>query len=72
MVEERQLAQVGGDDALGEIIDAVLAAHPDEVEAFKGGREQVIGFLVGQCMKQSGGRADAKALQGLLRQRLSA
>ena len=72
VVEERELAQVGGDDALGEIIDAVLAAHPDEVEAFKGGREQVIGFLVGQCMKQSGGRADAKALQGLLRQRLSA
>lgn len=72
VVEERELAQVGGDDALGEIIDAVLAAHPDEVEAFRGGREQVIGFLVGQCMKQSGGRADAKALQGLLRQRLSA
>ena len=71
VVEERELAQVGGDDALGEIIDAVLAAHPDEVEAFKGGREQVIGFLVGQCMKQSGGRADAKALQGLLRARLS-
>ena len=72
VVEERNLAQVGGDDALGEIIDAVLAAHPDEVEAFKGGREQVIGYLVGQCMKQSGGRADAKALQGLLRERLSA
>jgi aspartyl-tRNA(Asn)/glutamyl-tRNA(Gln) amidotransferase subunit B len=72
VVEERNLAQVGGDDALGEIIDAVLAAHPDEVEAFQGGREQVIGFLVGQCMKQSGGRADAKALQGLLRERLSA
>ncbi len=72
IVESRDLAQVGGDDALGEIIDAVLAAHPDEVEAFKGGREQVIGFLVGQCMKQSGGRADAKALQALLRARLSA
>ena len=72
VVEARDLAQVGGDDALGEIIDAVLAAHPDEVEAFKGGREQVIGFLVGQCMKQSGGRADAKALQGLLRERLNA
>ena len=50
----------------------MLAAHPEEVEAFKGGREQVIGFLVGQCMKQSGGRADAKALQGLLRARLNA
>ena len=71
VVADRNLAQVGGDDALGEIIDAVLAAHPEEVEAFKGGREQVIGFLVGQCMKQSGGRADAKALQGLLRARLN-
>ena len=58
-------------DELGAIVDEVLAAHPDEVEAFKGGREQVIGFLVGQCMKASGGRADAKALQALLRERLA-
>ncbi len=70
IVGERNLATVGGDDELGAIIDAVLAVHPDEVEAFRGGREQVIGFLVGQCMKQSGGRADAKALQSLLRARL--
>ncbi|MGI9116286.1 MAG: Asp-tRNA(Asn)/Glu-tRNA(Gln) amidotransferase subunit GatB [Gaiellales bacterium] len=72
VVEARDLAQVGGADELGAIVDEVLAAHPDEVEAFKGGREQVIGFLVGQCMKQSGGRADAKALQALLRERLTA
>ncbi len=71
IVEQRNLAQVGGDDALGEIVDTVLARHPDEVEAFRGGREQVIGFLVGQCMKHSGGRADAKALQVLLRERLT-
>ena len=71
VVEARDLAQVGGADELGAIVDAVLAAHPDEVEAFRGGREQVIGFLVGQCMKQSGGRADAKALQALLRERLA-
>jgi aspartyl-tRNA(Asn)/glutamyl-tRNA(Gln) amidotransferase subunit B len=72
VVEARDLAQVGGEDALGAIVDEVLAAHPDEAEAFRGGREQVIGFLVGQCMKASGGRADAKALQALLRARLSA
>ena len=72
VVEERGLAQVGGADELGAIVDEVLAAHPDEAEAFRGGREQVIGFLVGQCMKASGGRADAKALQALLRERLSA
>ena len=71
VVEARDLAQVGGADELGAIVDEVLAAHPDEVEAFRGGREQVIGFLVGQCMKASGGRADAKALQALLRERLA-
>lgn len=71
VVDERSLAAVADDDALLAIIDAVLAANPAEVEAFRGGRQQVIGFLVGQCMKQSGGRADAKALQGLLRDRLA-
>ena len=48
-----------------------LGSDPKAKWIFKGGREQVIGFLVGQCMKQSGGRADAKALQGLLRARLN-
>ena len=71
VVDARGLAQVGGADELGAIVDEVLAAHPDEAEAFRGGREQVIGFLVGQCMKASGGRADAKALQALLRERLA-
>ncbi|MFM7694257.1 MAG: Asp-tRNA(Asn)/Glu-tRNA(Gln) amidotransferase subunit GatB [Actinomycetota bacterium] len=71
VVEGRGLAQVGDADELGAIVDRVLADHPDEVAAFRGGREQVVGFLVGQCMKASGGRADAKALQALLRERLT-
>lgn len=71
VVAERGLATVADEGALGELADAVIAAHPEEAEAFRGGREQVIGFLVGQGMKQSGGRADAKALQALLRERLT-
>ena len=71
VVEDRNLMIVGDDHALTAIVDAVLAAHPDEASAFRGGREQVMGFLVGQCMKQSGGRGDAKALQALLRERLA-
>jgi aspartyl-tRNA(Asn)/glutamyl-tRNA(Gln) amidotransferase subunit B len=71
VVADRGLATVADEGALAELADAVIADHPDEAEAFRGGREQVIGFLVGQGMKRSGGRADAKALQALLRERLT-
>jgi aspartyl-tRNA(Asn)/glutamyl-tRNA(Gln) amidotransferase subunit B len=71
VVAERGLATVVDEGALGELADAVIAAHPEEAQAFRDGRGQVIGFLVGQGMKQSGGRADAKALQALLRERLT-
>jgi aspartyl-tRNA(Asn)/glutamyl-tRNA(Gln) amidotransferase subunit B len=70
VVERLGLAQVGDADALAGLVDEVLAAHPDEAEAFRGGRQQVLGFLTGQVMRASGGRADPKVVQGLLRDRL--
>ncbi len=41
-------------------MDEVLAAHPGEVARFRGGEAKLIGFLVGQVMKKSGGKADPK------------
>ena len=38
-------------DALGPIVDAVIAAHPEQVETYRGGKEGVLGFLVGQVMR---------------------
>jgi aspartyl-tRNA(Asn)/glutamyl-tRNA(Gln) amidotransferase subunit B len=64
------LAQVGDADELGAIVAAVLAANPAEVEAFRGGKTQLVGFFTGQVMKASGGRADPKVVQGILRDRL--
>ena len=55
---------------LGPVIDAVLAANPAQVETYLGGKEGVLGFLVGQVMKESKGKADAKAVNELLRERL--
>ena len=43
---------------------------PAEVEAFRGGKQQLIGFFTGQVMRASGGNADPKVVQGLLRERL--
>jgi aspartyl-tRNA(Asn)/glutamyl-tRNA(Gln) amidotransferase subunit B len=58
--------------ALGPAIDAVLAANPQQVETYRGGKEGVLGFLVGQVMKETGGKADPKAVNQLLREKLKA
>ena len=63
---------MGDVDELGAIVDEVLAANPAEVEAFRGGKQQLIGFFTGQVMRASGGSADPKVVQSLLRDRLGA
>jgi len=55
---------------LGPVIDAVLAANPQQVETYRGGKEGVLGFLVGQVMKETKGTADAKTVNALLREKL--
>jgi aspartyl-tRNA(Asn)/glutamyl-tRNA(Gln) amidotransferase subunit B len=70
LTERLGLAQVGDADALGAIVDEVLQQHPAEVEAYRGGKQQLIGFFTGQVMRASGGKADPKVVQGLLRDRL--
>jgi len=52
------------------IIDAVLAANPDQVESYRAGKEGLLGFLVGQVMKESQGRANPKLVNELLREKL--
>jgi aspartyl-tRNA(Asn)/glutamyl-tRNA(Gln) amidotransferase subunit B len=56
---------------LGPAIDAVLAANPQQVETYRGGKEGVLGFLVGQVMKETQGKADAKTVNQLLREKLT-
>ena len=48
----------------------IIEAHPDEVEAFRGGREQVFGFLMGQVMRATDGKANPDTVRDLLRSRL--
>ncbi len=71
IVELRVLRQVSDAGELGPIVDAVLAEHADVAEQFRAGKEAVIGFLVGQVMKRSGGSANPQLAQELLRERLS-
>ena len=61
---------VADEDALTPVIDAVIAAHPEQVETFRGGKEGVLGFLVGQVMRETQGKADPKVVNRLLREKL--
>jgi aspartyl-tRNA(Asn)/glutamyl-tRNA(Gln) amidotransferase subunit B len=64
------LSQVSGTGAIGAEIDAVLAEHPAQVDQYRGGNEKLFGFFVGQVMKRTAGRADAKLVNEELRRRL--
>jgi aspartyl-tRNA(Asn)/glutamyl-tRNA(Gln) amidotransferase subunit B len=56
---------------LDPIVEKILAANPGQVEAYRGGKEGLLGFFVGQVMKETQGRADPKVVNELLRQKLS-
>ena len=58
--------------ALEPIVDAILAANPAQVEQYRGGKEGLLGFFVGQVMKETKGQADARAVNELVRTKLSA
>jgi aspartyl-tRNA(Asn)/glutamyl-tRNA(Gln) amidotransferase subunit B len=59
-------------DELDPIVDRILAEHPAQVEAYRGGKEGLFGFFVGQVMKETGGKADARAVSDRLREKLKA
>ena len=56
--------------ALEPVIESVLAANPGQVETYRGGKEGVLGFFVGQVMRETGGKADPKVVSRMLRERL--
>jgi aspartyl-tRNA(Asn)/glutamyl-tRNA(Gln) amidotransferase subunit B len=71
IVEAEGLAQISDADALGAVADEVIAENLGPVEQFRGGKEGVIGFLVGQMMQKTRGAANPQEAQRLLRERLS-
>lgn len=71
IVQEKGLTQVSDEGALGKVIDEVLAKSPTQVAQFKEGKQQVLGFLVGQVMKASGGKANPGKVNELLKKKLS-
>jgi aspartyl-tRNA(Asn)/glutamyl-tRNA(Gln) amidotransferase subunit B len=70
IVKEKGLVQISDESAIIAIVEEVLAANPQSVADYKAGKEKAIGFLVGQVMKQSKGRANPELANKLLKERL--
>lgn len=70
LVESKGLVQISDASALEAVIDEVIAANPDELEKYRAGKTKLLGFFVGQVMKQTGGRADPKLTNQLLKPKL--
>jgi aspartyl-tRNA(Asn)/glutamyl-tRNA(Gln) amidotransferase subunit B len=68
-VAEAAIADVG---ELDPVIDRILSKNESQVEAYRGGKEGLLGFFVGQVMKETGGKANPKVVNERLREKLSA
>jgi aspartyl-tRNA(Asn)/glutamyl-tRNA(Gln) amidotransferase subunit B len=71
IVEAKGLRQVTDSSAIGEAIDAVLAAQPDKVAEYRAGRDKLYGFFVGQIMRATQGRANPTLVNQLLKEKLA-
>ena len=71
LVKEKGLVQVSDEGQLTVIIKEVLAQHPAQVEQYRGGKQAVLGFLVGQVMKASKGTANPGKVNELLKHSLT-
>jgi len=70
IVEEKGLVQVTDTAAIETVVDQVLANSGKEVEAYKGGKTKLLGFFVGQVMKETRGKANPKLVNEILRRKL--
>lgn len=71
IVEEKGLVQITDTAFLEEAIDEVLKANPVQLEQYRGGKDKLFGYFVGQTMKLTKGKANPALLNELLRKKLS-
>jgi aspartyl-tRNA(Asn)/glutamyl-tRNA(Gln) amidotransferase subunit B len=72
IVAERGLAQIQSADQIGAMVDQVLEEHSGPVAQYLAGKENVLGFLIGQVMRASRGKAEPQLVRRLLNERLEA
>ena len=68
IVEKKGLSQISDEGAIKELVQKVVDVHPNEVEAYKNGKTNLLGFFVGQVMKETKGRANPKTVNQLIKE----
>lgn len=71
LIEEKGLRQITDTGAIDKAINDVIAANPKELEGYRGGKEKLFGFFVGQVMKATQGKANPSAVNDLLKKALA-
>ena len=71
IVESENLAQVSDEGALRQVIAEIIAGNPDQVQTYRDGKESVIGWFVGQVMRETKGKANPQLVQELLGEMLA-
>ncbi len=71
IIEAKGLKQITDTGAIEAIVDKVIAANPSQVEEYKAGKDKLIGFFVGQVMKETGGKANPGQVNAILKDKLS-
>ncbi len=70
IVEEKGLVQITDTGALADVVLRIISDHPREVEAYKNGKTKLLGFFVGQIMKETRGQANPKLVNEILKEKL--
>jgi len=71
IVEKEGLSVISDEGAIKELVDKVVSSNPSQVEAYKNGRTNLMGFFVGQIMKETKGRANPQIINKLLNEALN-
>jgi len=70
IIEEKGLKQINDENELGRIVEELLASNPQQVKQYREGKTKIIGFFVGQMMKQTQGKGEPSVINRLLKQKL--
>jgi len=70
IVEEKGLVQITDTDAIDDVVAEIISKNPKEVAAYKNGKTKLMGFFVGQVMKETRGKANPKLVNEILRKKL--
>jgi len=70
IIRDKGLAQVSDDDTLIKVIDEIISANADVISQIKEGKESAMGFLIGQAMRKTQGKANPKKVGELMKRRI--